>query len=293
MKRLFEHSSFYWVRYDRYELRRDAHSLLYITPAANAKPEIYNPLKVAEQITLDALKVGMKCMNRQPTARKREAVTGFVNKYGLLGLMTALPTTPHFMNYEAVYLFRNHFIEQETMSTEDYLSNFFPFGKLDVEKKGTEYEWNIEGERDMRALALTFAEQPTAMNMSFQRQYAERFDWLVTQFRDLTFNLLGAFLYAEDYKKLDEDGRRLYQRGIAAFGSVAPTYHISLLDRPVLVWDFYSLLSELQMISSVMLTDEEGPVRLCKECMEPFIADSPDAFLCPDCENQHKNPHGK
>ena len=293
MKSLFEHSSFYWVRYDRYELRRDAHSLLYITPAANAKPEIYNPLKVAEQITLDALKVGMKCMNRQPTARKREAVTGFVNKYGLLGLMTALPTTPHFMNYEAVYLFRNHFIEQETMSTEDYLSNFFPFGKLDIEKKGTEYEWNIEGGRDMRALALTFSEEPTAMNMSFQRRYAERYDWLVTQFRDLTFNLLGAFLYGEDYKKLDEDGRRLYQRGIAAFGSVAPTYHISLLDRPVLVWDFYSLLSELQMVSSVMLTDEERPVRLCRECMEPFVADSPDAFVCPDCGNRRKNPHGK
>ena len=293
MKRLFEHSSFYWVRYDRYELRRDAHSLLYITPAANAKPEIYNPLKVAEQITLDALKVGMKCMNRQPTARKREAVTGFVNKYGLLGLMTALPTTPHFMNYEAVYLFRNHFIEQETMSTEDYLSNFFPFGKLDIEKKGTEYEWNIKGGRDMRVLSLTFSEEPMAMNISFQRQYAERYDWLVTQFRDLTFNLLGVFLYAEDYKKLDEDGQRLYQRGIAAFGSVAPTYHISLLDRPVLVLDFYSLLSELQMVSSVMLTDEEGSVRLCKECMEPFIADSPDAFVCPDCGNRRKNPRGK
>ena len=175
MKSLFEHSSFYWVRYDRYELRRDAHSLLYIMPAANAKPEIYNPLKVAEQITLDALKVGMRCMNRQPTAQKRKAVTGFVHKYGLLGLMTALPTTPYFMDYEAVYLFRNHFIQQEAMSTETYLSNFFPFEKLDIEKSGTEYEWNIEGDRDMRALALTFSEEPTAMNMSFQRQYAERY----------------------------------------------------------------------------------------------------------------------
>ena len=99
MRSLFEHSSFYWVRYDRYELRRDANSLLYITPTVNAKPEIYNPLTVAEQITLDALKVGMRCMNRQPTARKREAVTDFVHKYGLLGLMTALPTTPHFILY--------------------------------------------------------------------------------------------------------------------------------------------------------------------------------------------------
>ena len=127
------------------------------------------------------------------------------------------------------------------------------------------------------------------MNMSFQRQYAERYDWLVTQFRDLTFNLLGAFLYAEDYKKLDKEGRRLYQRGIAAFGSVVPTYHISLLDRPVPVWDFYSLLSELQMISSVMLTDEERPVRLCRECMKPFAADSPHEFRCPKCGKRRKS----
>ena len=81
----------------------------------------------------------------------------------------------------------------------------------------------------------------------------------------------------------------MYQRGVAAFGSVAPTYHISLLDRPVLVWDFYSLLSELQMISSVMLTDKKSPVRLCRECMEPFIADNPDAVVCPDCGNRRKS----
>ena len=39
-------------------------------------------------------------------------------KYGLLGLMTALPTTPTFMDYEAVYLPKNHIIKAETMSTK-------------------------------------------------------------------------------------------------------------------------------------------------------------------------------
>ena len=39
MRSLFEHSSFYWVRYGRYELRRDANSLLYITPAATLTDE--------------------------------------------------------------------------------------------------------------------------------------------------------------------------------------------------------------------------------------------------------------
>ena len=33
-----------------------------------------------------------------------KAVMEFVTRYGLLGLMTALPTTPSFMDYEAVYL---------------------------------------------------------------------------------------------------------------------------------------------------------------------------------------------
>ena len=40
----------------------------------------------------------------------------FVTRYGLLGLMTALPTTPTFMDYEAVYLPKNHFIREESMA---------------------------------------------------------------------------------------------------------------------------------------------------------------------------------
>ena len=49
-------------------------------------------------------------MNRKGEAVVREAVMGFVSRYGLLGFLTALPTTPSFMDYEAVYLPKNHFI---------------------------------------------------------------------------------------------------------------------------------------------------------------------------------------
>lgn len=45
----------------------------------------------------------------------------FAQRFGLLGLMTALPTTPEFITYDAVYLPKNHFIKQVTLSTEDYL----------------------------------------------------------------------------------------------------------------------------------------------------------------------------
>lgn len=81
-------------------------------------------------------------------------------KYGLLGLMTALPTTPSFMDYEAVYLPKNHFIREESMSTEDYLNLFFPFDKPDVVKRGVKSMWNISNDRVMMALAMTMKISP-------------------------------------------------------------------------------------------------------------------------------------
>ena len=61
-------------------------------------------------------------MNRDDEAELKESIMNFVNEYGMLGLMTALPTTPDFITYEAVYLPKNHFIKEESISTEKYLS---------------------------------------------------------------------------------------------------------------------------------------------------------------------------
>ena len=51
----------------------------------------------------------------------------FVKNFGLLGIMTAIPTTPSFMDYEAVYLAKNPFIKNESINTFSYLGYFFPF----------------------------------------------------------------------------------------------------------------------------------------------------------------------
>jgi hypothetical protein len=66
-------------------------------------------------MVLDALNVGMLQMNRAGAAKVKAAVMEFISKYGLLGFMTALPTTPHFMDYDAAYLPKNHFIKEESM----------------------------------------------------------------------------------------------------------------------------------------------------------------------------------
>ena len=136
MKNLFEQSRSHWVRYDRYELKTAADGKRYVTPAKDAKPDVYNPMKEMPGMVLDALNVGMLMMGRRTDVDVDAAILEFVTKYGLLGLMTALPTTPSFMDYEAVYLPKNHFIKVETMETEDYLALFYPFEQLDGGKKG-------------------------------------------------------------------------------------------------------------------------------------------------------------
>jgi hypothetical protein len=141
MNNLFAQSRSHWVRYDRYEIKTAKDGRRYITPEKTAKPDVYNPLKDASDMVLEALNVGMLMMNRQPEAEIEKAVLAFVTHYGLLGLMTALPTTPSFMDYEAVYLPKNRFLKEESMETEEYLSLFYPFDKLDVVKKA----WNPTG----------------------------------------------------------------------------------------------------------------------------------------------------
>ena len=132
MKNLFEQSRSHWVRYDHYELKTAEDGKRYITPGKSAKPDVYNPLKEVPGIVLDALNVGMLMMGRKPEAEVEKAVMEFITRYGLLGLMTALPTTPSFMDYEAVYLPKNHFIKEESMATDQYLSLFYPFDQLDL-----------------------------------------------------------------------------------------------------------------------------------------------------------------
>ncbi len=127
MNNLFAQSRSHWVRYDRYEIKTGKDGKNYITPEKTAKPDVYNPLKESSEIVLDALNVGMLMMNgRRSEQEVEKAILEFITHYGLLGLMTALPTTPSFMDYEAVYLPKNHFIKEETMATENYLACSIP-----------------------------------------------------------------------------------------------------------------------------------------------------------------------
>lgn len=289
MKNLFERASSYWVRYDRYELKEGKNGIWYVTPAQDAQPHVYNPLKSPEELVLDALNVGMLSMGRKSEEVIQQGVLNFVNKYGLLGMMTALPTTSNFMDYEAVYLPKNPYIREEAMQTDDYLELFYPFDKLDLIKRGVESAWNINEDRMMIALAMTFSDQPMAMRMCFQRQYAERYDWLVSQFKDWAFYVTNTFFYYLDYDRMDEAQRNTMRMGMAAFGGNAPTYHIALYEKPTIVWDFHSLMLAIHMMFSFLLTDEKKPMKLCSHCHRVFIANRSNAVFCSTkCKNSFR-----
>ena len=88
-------------------------------------------------------------------------------------------------------------------------------------------------------------------------------------------------MYYNDYDSIDEDARGLYRKAMAAFGGIAPSYHIELLDKPTIYWDFHSLLLGIQMMFSFMLVDGDQPLRCvstARRCswaadpMQPFAA---------------------
>ena len=55
---------------------------------------------------------------------------------------------------QAVYLPKNHFIKEESMATDEYLSLFYPFDQLDLVKKGITSTWNVSRDRTMVALTI-------------------------------------------------------------------------------------------------------------------------------------------
>ena len=201
--------------------------------------------------------------------------------------MTALPTTPKFMQYEKVYLPKNHFIRDEALETLTYLDYFYPFQKLNIRKHKTEFIWEVEGDTDAKALAMTFANDPDAISMSFQKEYAEPVEWIAKALKDLTFPFITSKYFYEDADAFDADEKKLMAQGVAAFGGIAPTYRIALLDKPTIVWDFHSLLSGLQMMFSFMLAENKTPLRMCNHCDTIFVAKrSNQRFCCDKCRHK-------
>ena len=288
MKNLFEHTNAFWAKYAAYEWRVAADGKEYLLPTKDAEAAVYNIMKAADQLVLDAVNVGRLVMKKSPEKKIKDAIHRFACNYGLLGMMTALPTTPNFVEYEKVYLLKNQFIRQETMDTLAYMKLFFPFRMPDFHKRGIESIWNVSGEdRAEAALSMTFRNDPRAMAMSFMRNYGEPYEWLKEAFLDWAFTFMSTYLYYEDRDTADENTLNLYRKSLACFEGNAPTYHLSLQEHPVIVWDFHSLMLAVKFLFSVKLTAEKNPMSLCEHCRMVFYAPRADSRFCSaECRNK-------
>lgn len=68
----------------------------------------------------------------------------------------------------------------------------------------------------MIALAMTMSDKPMAVNMSFQREYAERYEWIKQQFEDIAFSYLTSVIFYEDYDMMQPEQCLLMQQGMEA-----------------------------------------------------------------------------
>lgn len=286
IEELLERTRSAWVKYDKYIWKKSSAGLTYLTAADDAMPSITDPMKDFDRIVVDAVNIGRMCMGEERGAYSadeiQDAILAFAEDYGLLGLMAGLPTTPDFLDYDYVYFHKNRILSTESMTKEDYVRSFFPFKEPDLTLSEDGTTLCVGGDVSMQALTMTFANDPLSVNMSFQRDYAERLDWLKKQFTDWAFILVGIFFYYEDYDYLGEARKDFMQRSTAAFSSVAPTYHLELHEHPVIVWDFYSLMACIQMKFCFMIASDEHPLKMCKNCGKAFAADAPGDEFCSD-----------
>lgn len=287
MHSLFQNSTSNWIRFDKYHWKQKD-KILYITPCEDAELTLYNPLENSDQLVLDAINLGLTCMSDRSTPNIiQDGIMSFITKYGMLGIMTALPTTAEFITYEEVYFPKNPYIKSENLETEAYLSYFFPFEPLAFRKRGRESSWDITDITTIPAL-MVLRNKPQSVLMSFQKEYAERYDWLVKIFQDWAFTFLTSAIYYQDQDALSPEQKHLYSQGMAAFQGISPTYHIELREHPTLVWDFHSLLLQIQMMFSFMITDEHASIKVCKHCAKAFLANRPNTEFCsPQCKNQY------
>ena len=291
MTDLFEHTSAYWAKYANYEWHTAADGKEYLLPCPSAEVSVYDPVPIADQLVVDAINIGLIVMHKCSEDEIKAAIHAFACSYGLLGLMTALPTTPNFVEYEKVYLLKNQFIREEVMDTLSYIKLFFPFQMPDFHKSGVESIWNISGDDHAEAaLAMTFSSDgdPRAKAISFMRSYGEPYEWLKEVFLDWAFTFLSAFMYYHDRDLLNEDTLELYRKGLACFEGNAPTYHLALHDaHPIIVWDFHSLMLAVKFLFSVKLTDAKNPMKMCEFCQKAFIARRADSRFCSvECRNR-------
>lgn len=281
-----------WPRYDKYEVVSGPDCKRYIRPTEDAHPCAFHHVKEKEKMVIDAINVGMLVLGQKTDSVIERAVLDFVAKYGLLGLMTALPNSPDYMEYEITFLPKNRFIRERYMKTDAYQKIFFPFDDLQTIrfKLEREPEWHDPDDHSAWQMMMNLSDQPEGVMMTALQEYAEPYDWIVDQFKDWAYMVSSCYFFYKDGLVTDLKLRISMQEGMEAYGGVAPSYIILLREKPTLWWHFHSLHQCIHLTLSFMLADENNPLRMCRYCKKIYLAGTTeDEWFCSEkCKNTYE-----
>ena len=271
-----------WPRYSKYEIVTAPNGSRYVRPIEDSYPMAFHYIKEKENIVIDAVNVGMLVLGKKSDEVIENAVLDFVIKYGLLGLMTALPNSPDFMEYEITFLPKNRFIREQHMKTDAYQKLFFPFHDLQKMRAKIEREpdWYDPEDHSEWQMMMYHSDQPDAVMMTALKEYAEPYDWIVDQLKDWAYMVSTCYFFYNDGFIQDLQLRMSLQEGMEAYGGIAPSYIILLREKPTLWWHFHSLHQCIHLTLSFMLADDENPLRLCKYCKKAFVMNAYDSWFC-------------
>lgn len=284
MRSLFNNSLYYWSVASKYVLKKDEKGILYITQDANARSEQYNVFKVAEQIAVDAINIGIMCVNKEDESEIEKAILCFVNRYGLLGIMTDIVYDTDFPKYNRVDLIKNPFIEPLCLPSFEYLDKFLPFDKLDIETLRKEKYLRFVGDFETR-IYNSPRNTPITLSIEWERFYAEPYEWVKGVFKSIALMYLKDYYYG-DY--IPYDWNNLYHYKNDMYDSLPAMYRVEFRDKPYLKWELNSLIAAIQMIIDLIEADDESKLRICKYCHKVYAIPRPNSLYCTTkCKNRY------
>ena len=89
-KNPFEYTSAHWVRYSDYEWRQAKDGHEYLMPKPDAVPAVYDPIPIADDLTVDAINIGLLIFHKAPDDEIRSAMLTFARSYIMVPLSRPL-----------------------------------------------------------------------------------------------------------------------------------------------------------------------------------------------------------
>ena len=294
-----------WCKYSKYIIEKKDDKY-YILPDKNAKPSIYDPFEVKNQILKDLLvigkestenemsKIGNKDVSVEAQSKMEKfqnLVLEFVSDYGLLGNFRYLPENYEFMDNGDIPV--NLGYNTSISALEFEKKYFWKDSKVDWSStmKANDYHRNTGLNDDFEQV-----EGDRLSDVIFSKNYAETIAEIIN-FATIIYNkklLICAYLYDD----VSEDIRQVYQESITGDSLKKPNISYSAEDGQIkFKWNFMSLSEIIETILLLNETSGRTEVKLCKHCGKPFIAENIkaeyDTIKCRNRENINKSRQKK